>query len=133
MSQPGLATGIVGGMNPDLDRSVLIVEDEQCIRDVLAELFEGEGLVAETAATLEEAMTRLASRSYSLLVTDIRLGSHLTGGLQVMAAAGLLSPQATVVVLTAFPDDDIRAAATRLGATHFVEKPVSLEYIAQLR
>ena len=112
--------------------SVLIVEDEVCIRDVLVELFEVSGTVVRSAATLERAKAMLGLRSYDLIVTDIRLGGQRNGGLQVMAAAGVLSPDATVIALTAFPDEDNRHASLRLGATHFLEKPVSLDRIAEL-
>ena len=112
--------------------SVLIVEDEQCIRDVLVELFSVEGSHVEAAESLREAASRLAQRSFDLIVTDIRLGGRRDGGLQLMAAAGVLSTDATIVVLTAYPDEDNRRASFRLGATHFLEKPVSLETIAAL-
>ena len=113
-------------------RSVLVVEDEQCIRDVLAELFEVEGTETEAVATLPDAQAALARRAFDLIVTDLRLGGKRNGGLQVMAAAGLLSPDAAVIVLTAYPDDDNRHASIRLGATHFLEKPVDLHTIAAL-
>jgi len=112
--------------------SVLIVEDEQSIRDVLVELFDVEGSVVESAATLDAARAVLARRAFDLILTDIRLGGRRDGGLQVMAAAGVLSPEACVIALTAYPDDDNRHASVRLGATHFLEKPVSLETIAAL-
>ena len=113
-------------------RRVLIVEDEQCIRDVLVELFETEGVDVRSAGTLEEAKHVLAHSLFHLIVTDIRLGGRRDGGLQVMAAAGFLSPDATVIALTAFPDDDNRQASLRLGATHFLEKPIALERLASL-
>lgn len=112
--------------------SVLIVEDEQSIRDILAELFEGEDTHTHAVATLAEAQRALSHHVYDLIVTDIRLGGQRDGGLQVMAAAGMLSPDATVIALTAYPDDDNRHASVRLGATHFLEKPVDLETIAAL-
>jgi two-component system, response regulator, stage 0 sporulation protein F len=121
-----------GGVSESLLPSVLIVEDEQCIRDVLVELFGVEGSHVEAAESLQAATSRLARRAFDLIVTDIRLGGRRDGGLQVMAAAGVLSPDATVVVLTAYPDEDNRLASFRLGATHFLEKPVSLETIATL-
>ena len=111
---------------------VLIVEDEHSIRDVLAELFEVDENEVHTAASLEEAKRFLVGTSYRLIVTDIRLGGRRDGGLQVMAAAGVLSPEAVVIALTAYPDDDNRHASLRLGATHFLEKPVPLERIAAL-
>jgi DNA-binding NtrC family response regulator len=111
---------------------VLIVEDEQCIRDILVELFDVEGTRVESAATLEQAKHVLAHQSFDLVVTDIRLGGRRDGGLQVMGAAGFLSPDAVVIALTAYPDDDNRRASLRLGATHFLEKPIALERIAEL-
>ena len=113
-------------------RYVLIVEDEQNIRDVLAELFDVGGTSTTTAATLDEAKAALMSMRFDLILTDLRLGEHRDGGLQVMAASALLSPDAAVVVLTAFPDDDYRHASARLGATHFFEKPVPLQTLAAL-
>ena len=111
--------------------SVLVVEDESCIRDILVELFDVDGTHVRSAATLESAKTVLATREFDLILTDIRLGGRRDGGLQVMAAAGVLSPNATVIALTAYPDDDNRRASLRLGATHFLEKPISLETIAE--
>jgi two-component system response regulator FlrC len=108
------------------------VEDEQSIRDILVELFEVGGTVPRSAGTLGEALAALAEQPYHLVVTDIRLGGKRDGGLQVMAAAGILAPDAVVVALTAYPDDDNRHASLRLGATHFLEKPVALVTIAEL-
>ena len=111
---------------------VLVVEDEQSIRDVLEELFTVEGNAVVAVGTLDEARRALATRVFDLIITDLRLGGKRDGGLQVMAAAGILSPEATVIVLTAYPDDDNRHAALRLGATHFLQKPVDLSTIAGL-
>lgn len=115
-----------------MPRQVLIVEDEQCIRDVLVELFDVDGNDVHAAGMLDEARAALAQHVYHLIVTDIRLGGKRDGGLQVMAASGMLSPDATVIVLTAYPDADNRHASLRLGATHFLEKPVDLSTIAGL-
>lgn len=115
-----------------MPKAVLIVEDEDNIRDTLVELFDVPSNQTTNAATLEAALAELKARPYDLIVTDIRLGGKRDGGLQVMAASGLLSPEATVVVLTAYPDEDNRFASLRLGATHFLEKPVDLRTIAGL-
>ena len=112
-------------------KSVLVVEDEQSIRDILVELFEVDGNTVTSAELLPEALERLRTQRYDLIVTDLRLGGKRDGGLQVMALAGMLSPDAMVLVLTAYPDDSNRQASFRLGALHFLEKPVDLATIAQ--
>ena len=115
---------------PQRERRILIVEDEQCIRDVLAELYDVAGNAVQAVESLPAAQAALYAGAFDFIVTDLRLGGKRDGGLQVMAAAGLLSPEATVVVLTAYPDADNRHASLRLGATHFLEKPVDLSTIA---
>ena len=117
---------------PDARKQVLIVEDEQSIRDALAELFDVGGNNVTTAELLPDALDCLRTRRFDLIVTDLRLGGKRDGGLQVMALAGMLSPDATVLVLTAYPDDSNRQASERLGALHFLEKPVDLSTITQL-
>ena len=112
-------------------RTVLIVEDESSIRDILVELFEIEGNTVTSAALLPEALELLRVQRFDLVVTDMRLAGKRDGGLQVMALAGMLSPDATTLVLTAYPEDSYRQASFRLGAVHFLEKPVDLAIIAQ--
>lgn len=115
-----------------MPRPILIIEDEQSIRESLVDLFDVAATTVTAVATLEEAKTALAARPYDLILSDIRLGGKRDGGLQVMAAAGLLSPEATVIALTAFPDQGNRLASLRLGATYFLEKPADLETIASI-
>lgn len=112
-------------------KRVLVVEDEHSIRDILVELFDVEGNHVSSAELLPDALERLRTQRFDLIVTDLRLGGKRDGGLQVMAVAGMLSPDATVLVLTAYPDDANRQASFRLGALHFLEKPVDLAVIAQ--
>ena len=113
-------------------KSVLVVEDEESICESLVELFESDDVDTMTAATVADAQRWLGDRAVDLVVTDIRLGSKRDGGLQVMAAAGLLAADAPVIVLTAFPDENNRLAAHRLGAAHFLQKPVDLAIIARI-
>ena len=109
---------------------ILIVEDETSIRDTLLEFFDVEGNQVTAAAELTEAVDLLRRRSFDLIVTDLRLGAKRDGGLQIIALAGMLSPDALVLVLTAFPDDASRQASQRLGALHFLEKPLDLGTLA---
>jgi len=128
----GPTFALVVVMSNDTVKHVLVVEDEQSIRDILVELFEVEGNELVAAETLTEALDALRSKQFDLIVTDLRLGGKRDGGLQVMAMAGMVSYNATVLVLTAYPDDANRQASNRLGALHFLEKPVDLHTIATL-
>ncbi|MEJ7812405.1 MAG: response regulator [Gemmatimonadaceae bacterium] len=115
-----------------MPKSVLIIEDENSIREALIELFDATDTAVRSAASLPDALHLLSRQAFHLIVTDIRLGAQADGGLQVMGAAGLLSPEAVVIALTAYPDADNRFASQRLGATYFLEKPADLLRIASL-
>jgi DNA-binding NtrC family response regulator len=114
-------------------KRVLIVEDEISIRESLVDLFASDEVSVVSAATLAEAKSALfAQLPIDLIVTDLRLGGNRDGGLQVLAAAGLVHARTPVIVLTAYPDDDNRHASERLSATYFLEKPVDLSIISKL-
>jgi DNA-binding NtrC family response regulator len=116
-----------------VSKRVLIVEDEISIRESLVDLFSSPGVQTVAAATLAEAKAAIfADLPLALIVTDLRLGGNRDGGLQVLAAAGLVHQETPVIVLTAFPDDDNRHATERLNARYFLEKPVDLSIIAKL-
>jgi DNA-binding NtrC family response regulator len=114
-------------------KRVLIVEDELSIRESLVDLFTTAEVVVSEASSLESAKEALFRQAhFDLIVTDLRLGGARDGGLQVMAAAGLVSSLTPVIVLTAYPDDDNRHASERLGAAYFLQKPVDLSVISGL-
>lgn len=116
-----------------MPKRVLIVEDEISIRESLVDLFTSDDVVVVAAATLADAKIALfLDLPLDLIVTDLRLGGNRDGGLQVLAAAGLVHQQTPVIVLTAYPDDDNRHASERLSATYFLEKPVDLSVISKL-
>ncbi len=119
-------------MESNVGKRVLVVEDEQSIRDILVELFDVEGNCLTAVESLPEALAVLKTQSFDFIVTDLRLGGKRDGGLQVMAMAGMVCDGATVLVLTAYPDDGNRQASNRLGALHFLEKPADLHTIATL-
>ncbi|MDZ7631902.1 MAG: response regulator [Gemmatimonadaceae bacterium] len=103
------------------------------IRESLVDLFASDEVTVVAAATLAEAKAALfADQPIDLIVTDLRLGGNRDGGLQVLAAAGLVHQVTPVIVLTAYPDDDNRHASDRLNATYFLEKPVDLSVISKL-
>lgn len=116
-----------------MQKHILIVEDEISIRESLVDLFTSDEVSVVAVATLADAKAALFSeRPLDLIVTDLRLGANRDGGLQILAAAGLVHQHTPVIVLTAYPDDDNRHASERLSATYFLEKPVDLAVISRL-
>ena len=116
-----------------MPKNILIVEDEISIRESLVDLFASDDVTVVATATLADAKVAIFSdASFDLIVTDLRLGGNRDGGLQILAAAGLVHQHTPVIVLTAFPDDDNRHASERLNATYFLEKPVDLSVISKL-
>jgi DNA-binding NtrC family response regulator len=123
---------VIGNSSGDAEFTVLIVEDEDSIRDSLTELFEVRSVRVTAAADTATALEALRKEVFDVVVTDLRLAGKHDGGLQVMAAAALLSPDAAVVALTAWPEEQNRLAAGRLGAVEFLEKPADLTTIAHI-
>ncbi len=116
-----------------VSKRVLIIEDEISIRESLVDLFASDEVSVVAVATLADAKSALFSQlPIDLIVTDLRLGGNRDGGLQILAAAGLVHQRTPVIVLTAYPDDDNRHAAERLNAAYFLEKPVDLAVISKL-
>ncbi len=110
-------------------RSVLIVEDEEDIRELLSEYFRARDYavvgVADGRGALQ-AIERDPAR-FSLVVTDL----HLPGpdGLSVVRAAREANPAVYVVIVTGFASLDSAIQAVRLGAYDYLTKPFSLGQI----
>jgi DNA-binding response OmpR family regulator len=101
-------------------RTVLVVEDEGDIRELLRRYLERAGLSVITAGTGAEALRLIDTGSADLLLLD--LGLPDVEGLDVLAAA---APSMPVLVLTARSAVQDRVAGLRLGADDYVVKPFS--------
>ena len=105
-------------------REMLIVDDEQRLCQSLAEFFRLRGFSVRSAHSGEEALVRLKERPVDVALVDILLpGIH---GLEVVKQAKQICPQATIVVITALEDDELRAKANALGVSAYVTKPFDL-------
>jgi len=103
---------------------VLVVDDDESMRDMLEQALGGLGHTVCTCATLSEALDRIASDDPEVLLTDLRLRGE--SGLDVCQRAMERSPELPVVVMTGFGSMESAIAAIRAGAYDFVTKPVEL-------
>ncbi len=122
---------------PPRARNILVAEDDDAMRDLLAEALARRGYAVETVAD-GDALFRRMARSIDpvetplpdLLVTDVRMPG--LGGLDVVTALRALDQRLPVVVITAFGEPATRARARALGAAHVLEKPFELDVLCRL-
>ena len=106
---------------------ILIVDDEDTLRMTLADLLASEEREIITAASGEEALAYLEDGIFDLLVVDLIMPG--IDGLQVIDVAQKLSPQARIIMLTAYGTLDSAIQAMRRGATDYLLKPATAPQI----
>ena len=102
---------------------VLIVDDEQDIRELVAGVLEDEGYQARTAADSDAALAALAERRPSLVLLDVWLQGSRIDGLDLLDEIKRRDPSLPVLVISGHGNIDTAVAAIRRGATDFIEKP----------
>lgn len=117
----------------DRQHKLLIVDDEETLREVLRFNLEEEGYIVDVAASAEEALT-LDLSGYSLIILDIMMGA-LSG---TQLAAILKKKESTahipVIFCTAKDSEDDMVAGLDLGADDYITKPYSVRnVIARVR
>ena len=106
---------------------VLIVDDEEGIRETLSGIFEDEGCSIVTANSGEEALDLLKEQSPDLILLDIWLPG--IDGIQTLEEIKALRPDLPVIMISGHGNIELAVKATRLGAYDFLEKPLSLERV----
>jgi len=110
--------------------SVLIVDDEHDIRELLVLTLGRMGLRTDTAATVGMARAQLAQGTYDLCLTDMRLPDGT--GLDVIAEIATHHPDTPVAMITAFGNVEAAVEALKAGAFDFVSKPVDIAVVRDL-
>jgi len=107
------------------DIRVLIVDDEQSMRDLLAIMLRQAGYEVTVADGGETAIEALKGDSFDLVVTDLRM--RKIDGMAVLRAAKEHSPRTVVLVVTAYASTETAVEAMKLGAYDYVTKPFKLD------
>jgi two-component system response regulator AtoC len=102
-------------------RSILIADDEEPIRHVLAVLLSEQGFFVRAVKDGEEALRELATRDYDALVTDVRMPGM--DGLSLVRAVQQQAPETTVIVMSAYGSHDLALEAMKAGAYDYLGKP----------
>jgi two-component system response regulator PilR (NtrC family) len=107
------------------DIRVLVVDDEQSMRDLLAIMLRQAGYEVSVADGGETAIEALKAESFDLILTDLRM--RKVDGMAVLKAAKEHSPRTVVLVVTAYASTETAVEAMKLGAYDYVTKPFKLD------
>jgi DNA-binding NtrC family response regulator len=108
-------------------QNVLVVDDEQVMRQFLEDALGRLGKTVEVASSAGAAMQILARRGFDLVITDVRMPG--TGGLTLLQHVRRAHPGTLVVALTAYATVEDAVAAMKAGAADYLSKPISPELL----
>jgi len=107
-------------MDTDTAR-ILIVDDEQIVRDSLGEWFRDEGYQADTAESAKVALEKLAGGNWDIFLLDIRMPG--IDGLELQRKLKAAHPEAIVIIMTAYASVESAVEAMKQGAYDYIIKP----------
>jgi DNA-binding NtrC family response regulator len=108
-----------------MSKSIILVEDELSIRIGMQHALSAEGYRVESHEDADGALQAMASKSFDLLITDMRLPG--ISGLELIDRVKELHPSTGMMLITAFPEIELAVTAMRHGAFDFLCKPFSNE------
>jgi len=112
------------------DTRVLIIDDDKSILNILSKILEKKGFKVDTAQSGQEAMRKLAAKTYSVALLDVRLQD--TNGLDLLIKIQKIAPKMRKILLTGYPSDEDRIKALERGADYYLAKPVDSEKLIEI-
>lgn len=105
--------------------SILVVDDEAGIRELLEIMLKREGYSVTTASSAKEALEALSSRSFELVITDIAMEGM--SGIELLTKVRQAHHDTAVIVITAHGSTESAVEAMKLGANDYLTKPFQIE------
>ena len=109
---------------------ILVVDDEEIVRESMAGWLEKDGYTVATAPDGPTAVERLRAEPWSILLVDLKMPGM--DGLGVLEEARKLRPDAVVVIMTAYATVDTAVTAMKMGAFDYLVKPFDPEELSLL-
>jgi CheY-like chemotaxis protein len=107
--------------------TMLVVEDEDIMREALSDYFSDGGHKVDTADNGDNALEKFNLEDYNVMIVDLKLPGR--DGLSVLKEIRAKNPKAKVIIITAYPSIDTAKEAIRGGATDYLPKPFELDYL----
>ena len=111
-------------MGEDTKR-ILILDDEEMIRDLLRETFQKKGYSVETTMNGKETLKKIDEEGFDLLVTDLRLPD--ISGMEILTRVKKKHPELGIIMITAYGSIKNAVKAMKKGAFDYITKPFSLD------
>jgi len=108
-------------------KNIMIVDDEQGIRESLTGIFEDEGYETIAASSAEEALAILKEKTPDIIFLDVWLPEM--DGLEALSKINEMEKGIPIIIISGHANIEIAVKATRLGAYDFLEKPLSLDKV----
>ena len=111
---------------PDQQPTLLLIEDDELVRDAMTRLFVREGYLVLTASTGHDAIGLLRTPAIAVDVVLLDVGLPDVSGADLCARLRQFFPDMPVVVCTGAASQEEADELLRLGITHFFSKPIAL-------
>lgn len=110
-------------------KKIVLVEDDDVIRENYAELLTDEGFDVETSRNRKEAIASFGRELPDLAIIDISLDEEREGGFQLCLHLRQMSPVLPILFLTSHGSEIDKISGFRLGADDYLTKDISFEYL----
>ena len=104
---------------------ILVVDDDESIRKVLATILEEKGYLVDTAENGKEAIEKSKKRFYNLALLDIRLPDM--EGTELLTAMKETTPKMVKIIMTGYPSLKNAIEAVNKGADAYMLKPLNMD------
>jgi len=106
-------------------RTILIVEDEDIIRNSLSELLTGEGYAVSEAGRVSDATALMQNRDFDVAICDVQLPDG--DGIALLRQIHQRNPHTCILIITAYATVENAVEAFKAGAFDYIVKPVQFE------
>ena len=113
-----------------MSKSILIVEDEETLRESIKRIFTKEGFVVDAADCAEKGLTLLETNIFDVIISDIILPGM--DGIEMLVKVREQIPDQIFIIVTAYASLDTSVKALRAGAYDYIMKPIIHEEIKQI-
>lgn len=109
--------------------SILIVDDEKDIRELIGDILKDEGYTIRLAGNSDDAMAEINADPPSLMILDIWLKDSRMDGIDILKTVKRDNPDVPVVIISGHGNIEIAVAAIKQGAYDFIEKPFNIDQL----